>query len=221
MYTRRKTMKREMMKQSTTSLCNAFTLMLLVAGSLLFAQTSFAAPSVGQPAPDFSLPDSYGKTHELADYLGKTVILEWTNHDCPYVRKHYESNNMQTLQKEMTDNGVVWLSVISSRPGSQGYVEAAEANELTASRSAHPTAVLFDPAGDTGRAYDARTTPHMYIIDPQGELIYMGAIDDQPSARASSLEGANNYVRAAMEDLKAGRKVETAQSTPYGCSVKY
>lgn len=209
------------MKQSFKSYWKLITLSLLAAGSLLLAQTLLAAPSIGEPAPAFSLEDSYGKTHKLADFLGKTVVLEWTNHDCPYVRKHYESNNMQTLQKEMTDQGVVWLSVISSRPGSQGYVEAAEANELTATRSAHPSAVLFDPAGDTGRAYDARTTPHMYIIDPQGTLVYMGAIDDQPSTRASSLEGANNYVKAAMEDLKAGREIQVAQSTPYGCSVKY
>jgi len=209
------------MKQSSKSCWKRITLALLAAGSLLLAQTSFAAPSVGEPAPAFSLEDSYGETHELADYLGKTVVLEWTNHDCPYVRKHYDSNNMQTLQKEMTDQGVVWLSVISSRPGSQGYVEAAEANELTASRSAYPSAVLFDSSGDTGRAYDARTTPHMYIIDPEGVLVYMGAIDDQPSTRASSLEGANNYVKAAMEDLNAGREIQLAQSTPYGCSVKY
>jgi len=197
------------------------TLPLLALTWLALAQTSLAAPSLGKPAPDFSLPDSFGNTHELSDYAGKTVVLEWTNHDCPYVKKHYKSNNMQTLQKELTDQGVVWFSVISSKPGSQGYVEADKANELTTSRSAHPTAVLFDPAGDTGRAYGARTTPQMFIIDPQGTLVYMGAIDDQPSARASSLEGANNYVRAAMEDLKAGREIQVAQSTPYGCSVKY
>ncbi len=193
----------------------AFTICLFIPYSLL------AAPVVGKAAPQFSLPDSNGITHNLADYQGKTVILEWTNHDCPYVRKHYTSNNMQDLQKDMTDEGVVWLSVISSRPGSQGYVKPKKANELTASRDAYPTAVLLDPAGDVGRAYDARTTPHMYIINPEGTLVYMGAIDDKPSARVSSLEGANNYVRAAMADLQAGKAVQVAQSTPYGCSVKY
>lgn len=209
------------MKKNAIPCRNMLKMSLLVAGWLLFSQVTLAAPTVGKTAPNFNLPDSFGKTHELTDYRGKTVVLEWTNHDCPYVRKHYESNNMQTLQKEMTDQGIVWLSIISSKPGSQGYVEAAEANQLTTSRSAHPTAVLFDPNGDTGRAFDARTTPHMYIINPQGVLVYMGAIDDQPSARASSLEGANNYVRAAMADLQAGRALQVSQSTPYGCSVKY
>lgn len=209
------------MQLLTKSTRNFFITILAVAVWLLTSQATMAAPAVGATAPNFNLQDSYGKTHTLADYLGKTVVLEWTNHDCPYVRKHYESNNMQALQKEMTDQGVVWLSIISSRPGSQGYVEAEEANQLTASRSAHPTAVLFDPSGDTGRAYGARTTPHMYIIDPQGKLVYLGAIDDQPSTRVSSLEGANNYVKAAMDDLQAGQPVQVAQSTPYGCSVKY
>ncbi len=197
---------------------------LLVAAlsALLAAPASFAASAaLGEAAPDFTLPDSHGNQVSLTDHKGKTVILEWTNHDCPYVRKHYNGGNMQALQQDMTDRGVVWLSVISSRPGSQGYVEAAEANELTASRDAHPTAVLFDPAGDVGRAYGATATPHMYVIQPDGLLAYMGAIDDKPSSRASSLDGAHNYVRAAMADLDAGRPVADPQTTAYGCSVKY
>lgn len=192
---------------------------LLAIASLPTAMANSA--TLGETAPEFSLPDSHGNTVSLSSQRGKTVILEWTNHDCPYVRKHYGAGNMQALQKEMTDQGVVWLSVISSRPGSQGHVEAAEANALTESRDAHPTAVLLDPDGDVGRAYGARTTPHMYIIDAEGQLVYMGAIDDKPSARKSSLDGAHNYVRAAMSDLDAGRPVAVAQTTAYGCSVKY
>ena len=127
------------------------------------------------------------------------MVLEWTNHDCPYVRKHYETGNMQALQKEATEQGIVWLTIISSAPGTQGYVSAGEANELTSSRRAIPTAVLFDPTGTTGKTYGATNTPHMYVIDKTGVLVYMGAIDDQPSTRKSSVQGANNYVRAALQ----------------------
>jgi hypothetical protein len=189
----------------------------------LFCVAPFIQASVknGQIAPDFSLPGSDGKTYQLSDYRGKTVILEWTNHDCPYVRKHYESGNMQSLQKQLSNDGMIWFSVISSRPGSQGYVTPEGANELTTSRNAYPTSVLLDPEGNVGRLYGARTTPHMYIIASNGELVYQGGIDDKPSARKSSLEGAKNYVLAALEDMKANRPVQTAQTSPYGCSVKY
>lgn len=195
-------------------------------GIALFALLSFvsfaqASVSTGETAPDFSLTGSDGKTYQLSDYRDKTVILEWTNHDCPYVRKHYEFGNMQSLQKKFTEEGVIWLSVISSRPGAQGYVTADQANQLTKTRGAQPTSVLLDPKGDVGRMYGARTTPHMYIIQPGGKLVYQGAIDDRPSARKSSLQGANNYVLAAMDDLKAGRAVQVAQTSAYGCSVKY
>lgn len=189
---------------------------------MLFSPTAWsAALSIGQMAPQFSLPDSDGKIQSLKDYKGKTVILEWTNDGCPYVQKHYDSNNMQSLQKEMTDKGIVWFSVISSKPGAQGYVTGDKANQLTSSRNAHPTAVLLDPAGQVGRTYGAKTTPHMYIINPEGKLVYQGAIDNKPSARASSLNGATNYVRAAMTDLNAGQPVKVAETTAYGCSVKY
>jgi len=189
--------------------------------SLMFSQHALAAASIGNMAPDFTLTDSDGKIHQLNQYRGKRVVLEWTNHGCPYVQKHYDSNNMQALQKEMTNKDVIWLSIISSKPGAQGYVKGNEANELTSSRKAPPTAVLLDPTGKVGRAYGAKTTPHMYVIDPVGRLVYMGAIDDKPSARASSLNGATNYVRSTMADMDAGRPVKLAQTTAYGCSIKY
>lgn len=177
--------------------------------------------TIGVLAPNFKLTDSNGQQRTLEEFRGKTVVLEWTNHDCPYVKKHYESNNMQSLQKDITEKGIVWLSIISSKPGAQGHVSGTKANELTASREAYPSAVLLDPAGDVGRSYDAKTTPHMYVIDPEGKLAYMGAIDDKPSARVSSLKGANNYVRAAIADMEAGNPIQVAQSTAYGCTVKY
>lgn len=176
---------------------------------------------INEPAPDFTAVDSDGTTRKLSDYQGKIVVLEWTNHQCPFVRKHYGSGNMQALQAEATAEGIVWLSVISSAPGQQGYVDGAEANEQTTSREASPTAVLLDPEGTIGRLYGARTTPHMYVIDPEGVLRYMGGIDDIPSADPSDIESAQNYVRPAIASLLAGEPVATATSQPYGCSVKY
>jgi len=189
---------------------------------LMFAPvTALAMPVVGEAAPDFTLIDSNGAERSLSDFAGQRVILEWTNHDCPYVRKHYSSGNMQSLQREVTESGAVWLSIISSAPGRQGYVSGEEANELTASRGAVPTAVLFDPDGIVGREYDARATPGMYLLDEAGVLRYMGAIDDQPTTRRSSIEIANNYVRQAIADLDDGREVQISETTQYGCSVKY
>lgn len=206
---------------ATAVAAGAMGIAVLMATGIVGPQAASANLNVGESAPDFVLTDSHGETHALSDYRGRTVILEWTNHDCPYVRKHYGGDNMQALQKEYTDQGAVWLTVISSKPGAQGYVEPEKANELTETRDAHPSAVLLDPAGDVGRAYGAKTTPHMYIVDTEGTLRYQGAIDDKPSARPASLEGATNYVRAAMADLEAGRPVQTAETTAYGCSVKY
>jgi len=182
---------------------------------------AWATPTIGASAPDFTLVDSNGTEQSLSDYLGQRVVLEWTNHGCPYVGKHYGTGNMQSLQREATEAGVVWLSIISSAPGRQGYVSGEEANNLTATRGAYPTAVLFDPDGHVGHAYDARTTPGMYVIDEAGILRYMGAIDDQPTARRSSVEGANNYVRQALADLDAGHEVQIAETQQYGCSIKY
>ena len=193
----------------------------LTAGAFAVPRGAAASAKVTAPAPAFTLPASTGGSVALGDQRGKLVILEWTNHDCPYVRKHYETGNMQALQKEATEQGVVWLTIISSAPGTQGYVSAGEANELTASRRAVPTAVLFDPTGTTGKTYGATNTPHMYVIDKTGVLVYMGAIDDQPSSRKSSVQGANNYVRAALQAVTAGQPVKTPFTRAYGCTIKY
>ena len=171
--------------------------------------------------PAFTLTDSNGKTVSLADFKGKTVVLEWTNHDCPYVRKHYGGNAMQALQKKWTGQGVVWLTVISSPPGSQGYVTAEQANKLTADRDAAPSAVLFDPKGDVGRAYGAQTTPHMYVITGDGTLVYMGGIDDKATTRLDDLKTAKNFVDAALGEVTQGKPVSVTTSRPYGCTIKY
>jgi hypothetical protein len=175
----------------------------------------------GRPAPAFSVTDTKGGQHALAAYRGKTVILEWTNHECPYTVKHYATGNMQALQAAATGSGAIWLTVISSRPGSQGHVEAAEADRLTLSRNARPTGVVLDPRGTLGRLYEARTTPHMFIVDGAGLLVYMGAIDDRPTASPASVKSARNYVREALQAMAAGRPVAHASTRPYGCSVKY
>jgi hypothetical protein len=193
-----------------------------VAGGFWFGGGEAAASAVnGEPAPAFSVQDATGQTRTLAEFSGRTVVLEWTNFGCPYVRKHYRSGNMQALQRDATGEGVVWLQVISSAPGEQGHLDGPGALARARTDNAHPTATLLDPTGAMGRAYGARNTPHMFIIDAHGVLVYQGAIDDQPSARPQSLEGAHNYVRAALEDIAAGRAVQVARTTPYGCSVKY
>ncbi|WP_436097250.1 thioredoxin family protein [Bosea sp. LjRoot237] len=191
---------------------------LALASGVAFAQS---AAKPGAKAPDFSVVDVDGKLQKLSDYAGKTVVLEWTNHDCPYVRKHYNSATMQTLQKDMAKDGVVWLSVISSPAGEQGHVDAAKAKELSKSRDAAPASILLDPKSQMARAYGAQTTPHMYIIDPKGTLAYAGAIDDKPSSSASSLTGARSYVRQAVAELKAGKAVSEPATKAYGCVVKY
>jgi peroxiredoxin len=188
---------------------------------LTLAVAAQAMPKVGQPAPDFVGSDTQGREHALADYRGKVVVLEWTNHDCPYVRKHYGAGNMQAQQREAAQAGAVWLSVISSAPGKQGHVGAAEADRLTEQRGAAPAAVLLDPDGTIGRSYGARTTPHMYIIDPEGTLVYMGGIDDIPSANADDIPRATQYVRVALAEVLNGDAVSEPVTRPYGCSVKY
>ncbi len=194
--------------------------MLAAAAAAFFAANLFAAPQVGAPAPDFTVQDSNGKLHSLKDFAGKDVVLEWTNHDCPFVVKHY-SGNMQQLQKTFTEQDVVWLSVISSKPGSQGHIDGAKSAELTASRGAAPTAVLFDESGVMGKAYDARTTPHMYVIDKQGVLQYMGGIDSIPSAKVADIAKATPYFADAATAVLAGQTPDPAVTKPYGCSVKY
>lgn len=180
-----------------------------------------AAVETGSQAPDFTLTDTKGQEHSLSDFKGKYVVLEWTNHQCPFVVKHYDSGNMQSTQKALTDEGVVWLQIVSSAEGKQGYVTPSEGEALRASKEMHSTAMLMDPTGDVGRMYDARTTPHMYLINPEGELVYQGAIDSIRSARASDIDQATNYVLAAFESASAGAPVEASNTTPYGCSVKY
>lgn len=180
-----------------------------------------SGPQIGQAAPDFSGTDSNGKPVRLADLRGKTVVLEWTNHDCPYVRKHYGSANMQGLQKAATQAGIVWLSIVSSRPGAEGYVTGPEANDLTVKRAAAPTAVLLDPTSVIARAYAARTTPHMYIIDAKGTLVYMGGIDDTPSSNPADIPKSRNFVRQALNEIAAGKQVSEPVTRAYGCSVKY
>lgn len=179
------------------------------------------APRIGAPAPAFSAVDSNGRTVSLADLKGKTVVMEWTNDECPFVRKHYTGQSMQALQKKWTAQDVVWLTVVSSPPGEQGYADAAKANALTVERGASPSAVLLDPAGDLGRLYKAQVTPHMYVIGRDGTLAYMGGIDDKPSTKTEDLKGARNFVDAALADISAGRPVATTTARPYGCTVKF
>jgi len=202
------------MKRSTICLVVA-ALALIVAPLLVWAA------KVGEPAPDFTGTSSTGKTIHLADYRGKFVVLEWHNNGCPYVKKHYNSGNMQKLQKEWTAKGVVWLTIISSAPGKQGYVTAAEQNDYMAKMDATPTAALLDPTGVIGHLYDAKTSPQMVVIDPKGVVIYDGAIDDRPTANPADIEGATNYLNLALEQAMAGTPVATPTTRPYGCSVKY
>jgi len=193
----------------------------VVTMSLALACGSAFALKPGELAPDFKGSDSNGKNETLAQYRGKFVVLEWTNQGCPYTLKHYESGNMEALQKQWTAKGVVWLSVISSARGQQGYQTAAEENDYLKRMKASPTAVILDPNGAIGRLYAAKTTPHMFVIDPQGKLVYEGAIDDQPTPEPSSIKGAHNYVSAALEEAMAGKPVATPVTRAYGCSVKY
>lgn len=206
-----------MITRSLMKLTQTMLLSLLAAISL----TTHAAVNVGQAAPDFTGVDSNGKQHSLSQYKGKTVVLEWTNHDCPYVKKHYNSGNMQALQKDATANGVVWLSIISSRPGKQGHVSGKKANELTASRNASPTAVILDESSEIGLLYGAKTTPHMYIVDKSGQLVYMGGIDNMPSKDEDDIPKSKNYVRTALDEMAAGQAIKESITRPYGCSVKY
>lgn len=182
---------------------------------------SFGAVNAGDSAPDFTATDSNGKAVKLSDYKGKFVVLEWTNQGCPYTVKHYASGNMQKLQKEWTGKGVVWLTVLSSAPGKQGHVSPQEENDYIKKENASPTAALMDEKGAVGKLYGAKTTPHMYIIDPQGKLVYVGAIDDKSTTDKSDVATAKNYVTAALTEATSGKPVTTASTQPYGCSVKY
>jgi|ERR1700739_1069174 len=200
---------------SRAALTAAITLILLPISSR--AQTA----RVNAPAPDFTATDSQGQTRSLDQYHGKYVVLEWHNQGCPFTRKHYVSGNMQALQKEWTAKGVAWFTVISSAPGAQGYVTAAQENDYMAKMHAVPTAALLDPDGKLGRLYNAKTTPDMFIIDPQGKLIYAGAIDNRPTPDVEDIQGAENYVSDALSSAMAGKPVANPYTRAYGCSVKY
>lgn len=187
----------------------------------LIAGSAGAVANLDQPAPAFNAASAAGGTISLEQYRGKTVVLEWTNHDCPFVKKHYESGNIPALQKEATAKGIVWLQVISSAPGKQGYVDGATAQKLNAERGAAPTGTVLDPEGKVGRLYEAVTTPHIYIVNPDGKLVYKGGIDSIASNKKDDIAKADNYVKAALGDLAAGRKIAQASTQPYGCTVKY
>ncbi len=193
----------------------------LLACVFALATLSAVALTPGTQAPDFKGTDSNGQTHTLSQYRGKWVVLEWANQGCPYDRKHYLSGNMESLQREWTARGVVWLSVISSAPGEQGYVNPAQENDYLRKMKAAPTAALLDPDGTIGHLYQARTTPHMFVIDPTGKLVYQGAIDDKPTTDQEDIKTARNYLNEALNAAMAGRSVPTVTTRPYGCSVKY
>jgi peroxiredoxin len=193
-----------------------------LAASASCAQANLGpAPEIGAAAPQFEGVATTGDTISLADFRGEKVILEWTNNECPFVQKHYETGNMQATQQVADAAGVVWITVISSAPGTQGFVDAAQADALTTERNAAPDYVVLDPTGEIGRVYAAKTTPQMVVIDEAGVLRYDGAIDDKPSTNHATVEGAQNYVLAALADLSAGRPVAQPRTKPYGCSVKY
>lgn len=191
------------------------------AAAIVTSAAVFAAPINGEAAPAFSGVTMTGETISLADFQGKPVILEWTNHECPYVKKHYGSGNMQKTQRSTTEDGAVWISIISSAPGEQGSVSAEQAQALTTERGVYANHVVLDPEGTIGRLYEAKTTPHMFLIDEQSILQYQGAIDDKPSANPGSLDGATNYVLTAWAEFKADESISVDQTKPYGCSVKY
>jgi hypothetical protein len=189
--------------------------------TFLMASNAVAAPPVGQKAPDFVAVDTAGKQHRLSDFAGKFVVLEWTNPGCPFVRKHYGSGNMPATQKAATEKGVVWLSVNSTERAASDYLTPAALDTWMKQQSAAPTAVLMDEDGVIGRAYAARTTPHLYIIDPKGVLVYAGGIDSIASSRAEDIKTATNYVSQALGEAFGGRPISAATTKPYGCSIKY
>ena len=190
--------------------------------SLLTNSVFAAEAKVGEPAPDFVLTDTHHAEHTLTEYKGKFVVLEWTNPDCPFVRKHYDkSGNMQKLQKEYTAKGVIWLSINSSAPGKQGNYPLERLNQIMKEKGSAPTALLLDSDGEIGKMYGAKTTPHLFIVNPEGILVYEGAIDDKPTPDPNDIKTAKNYVKTALDEAMSGKPVATSSSQPYGCSVKY
>jgi peroxiredoxin len=199
-----------------------FSFILSVLGVFIgILNSALAEAEVGKPAPEFELSNHRGETIRLADFNGKWLVLEWFNNDCPFVVKHYKSNNMQTLQKKYTEKGVQWVSVVSSAPGKQGHVTEEQAKKLIEQNKAHVTHMLLDPKGIMGKAYGAKTTPHMFVINPQGVVVYAGAIDDNSSSNPKVIRHSKNYVAAALDQGMAGQPIKVTSSRPYGCSVKY
>jgi peroxiredoxin len=196
-------------------------LLLLPLLTLALNQSVRSAAEPGEAAPEFTLTDSKGTSHKLSDFRGKFVVLEWLNHECPFVKKHYSSGNMQKLQQEYTAKGVVWLSIISSAPGKQGHRTGPQAEADTKDKNAAPTAVLLDPSGEVGKKYDAKTTPEMFVLDKEGKILYAGAIDSIKSTDSADIAKAENHVRQALDAALAGQPVPKPKTTPYGCSVKY
>lgn len=193
----------------------------LLSASFFVAAPAHSAVAVGQKAPDFTLKDTSGKSVSLADFKGKTVVLEWVNPGCPYVRKHYSVGNMQSTQKDATDKGVVWLAINSTETSHSDYLAPAALQSWMGEQKAAATHTLMDESGKTGQAYAARTTPHMYIVSPQGNLVYAGGIDSIASARTEDIKLATNYVKQSLGETLAGKPISNAQTRPYGCSVKY
>jgi len=196
-------------------------LVTLLLTALLCLGSTASALEVGKPAPDFTLTDTQGKSQKLSAYRGKTVVVEWFNFDCPFVKKHYGSGHMQSLQKDAADRGVIWLAVLSSAPGKQGHYPAARLNEMAAERKAAAKAMLLDESGSVGHLYGAKTTPHLYVVNTKGVLVYQGAIDDKPSTDAEDIPGARNHLKMALDETLAGKPVTVSTTQPYGCSVKY
>ena len=193
----------------------------LTASAVVIAAPVSAAAVVGQPAPNFKLADVNGKAVTLSQFRGKTVVLEWNNPECPFAKKHYGTGNMQKAQAAAARDGVVWLSINSGAPGKQGHMSGAEAKAMIGKTGARPTAYLLDHKGVVGKLYDAKTTPHMYIVNKAGTLVYAGGIDDKPTPRPADINGARNHVLAALSEIKAGKAVSVTTSRPYGCAVKY
>src|SRR5436853_7699252 len=196
-------------------------LLTAVAASVAGALYAADVPPVGSAAPEFATPDANGKTQSLSQYKGKYVVLEWFNPDCPFVKKHYGGGNMQKLQEDYTSKGVVWLTIDSNAPGTEGNITPEQAQKITASWKTHQTALLLDPDGKAGRAYGAKNTPNMVIINPEGKIAYEGAIDSKATPNPADIPSSTNYVKAALDESLTGKPITTPQTKPYGCSVKY
>jgi peroxiredoxin len=200
---------------------NMKTILTIFTSLVATAAFAFDPPAVGSVAPDFSLNDAKGKTHSLSQYKGKYIVLEWFNPECPFVKKHYGGGHMQNLQKEFTDKGVAWLTIDSNAPGTEGSLSPEQAEKVTNAWKMHETALLLDPDGKVGRAYGAKNTPNMVVINPEGKIIYQGAIDSKATPNPADIPSSTNYVKVALEESLAGKPVSNPKTKPYGCSVKY